>query len=491
MTYSLRIREEHVLLFGAASLDFNPLHRSEAYARTTSFGERVVYGVLGVLASLARVDPPPGKVVSKIRVDFRGSLHLDIDYVIRIERRDGGLVVADLMDGQTILTRTRFWFGEGIPDKATFPANGVAPRHSARFLADAELTPGLSFSGEYGPSGDAYLDLLNCLGLNRDEIGDRPVITLLCSSYLTGMELPGERAAYVGLEAEFMPAPVSVPLNFTIRLQTLDERLSRIQCPFELTSGAEPFARGEVVSIARPLRSPVTRPMPLSDMPAATGKTALVIGASRGLGAALALTLAASGYRVIGTYAQSDEDARAVLLAAEGLSGRLDMIRGDATDVAWCETVVERIGNAASLDLLVCSAAPSIHPLHVQRAFLGRIQSYLQNGFALVSTPLCTFLGMLSQASGTVLLISSVAVLEPVPNWPHYVAMKAAVEGLVRSAALEYPTVSFWIARPSKVRTDLTDTPLGRLNAESPADVAMRLVNRVLTEPAAGGVRYC
>ncbi len=216
-----------------------------------------------------------------------------------------------------------------------------------------------------------------------------------------------------------------------------------------------------------------------------------MIGASRGLGAALALSLAASGYRVTGIYAQSDEDARAVLLAAEGLSGRLDLIRGDATDVAWCESVMERIGNAGALDLLVCSAAPSIHPLHVQSAFLERIQSYLQKGFALVSTPLCTFLGMVSQASGAVLLISSVVVQEPVPNWPHYVAMKSAVEGLVKSASLEYPTVSFWIARPNKVRTDLTDTPLGRLNAEDPAELAARLINRIVAETAIGGVRYC
>ncbi len=490
MTYNLRITEEHLLLFGAASLDFNPLHRSEAYARTTSFGERLVYGVLGVLASLARVEPPAGKVIARIRVDFRGPLLLGIDYAIRIEPR-GDVVVADLMDGQTILIRTRFWFADGVPRKATFAANPVAPRQSARFLTDAELTPGLAFAGEYGPAQESYLGLLDRLGLNRDKIGDAPVITLLCSSYLTGMELPGERAAYVGLEAEVIPAQLIAPVTFQIRLQELDERLGRIQCRFELSTGAESFARGEVISIARPLRSPVARPLLLSSVPTGTGKTALVIGASRGLGAAMALTLAASGYHVTGTYAQSDEDARSVLLAAEGLSGRLELIRGDATDVAWCESVMQRIGNAGALDLLICSAAPSIHPFHVQSAYLERIQSYLQKGFALVSTPLCTFLGMVSQASGAVLLISSVAVQEPVPNWPHYVAMKAAVEGLVRSAALEYPTISFWIARPNKVRTDLTDTPLGRLNAEDPSEVAARLINRVLTEPATGGVRYC
>ena len=491
MSDNLRITEEHLLLFAAASLDFNPLHRSETYARTTSFGERVVYGVLGVLASLARVEPPAGKFIAKVSVDFRSALLLGIEYAIRIEPRGGDVVVADLIDGQTILVRTRLWFADGVPRKATFPDRAVAPRRSARFLADGELTLGLRFEGEYGPPEKAYLDLLRFIGLDRNKTGDGPIIALLCSSYLTGMELPGERAAYVGLEAEFFPAHVNAPITFQIGLQALDERLGRIQSRFELTSGREPFVRGEVISIARPLRSPVARPAPRSAISTGAAKTALVIGASRGLGAALALSLAASGYRVTGIYAQSDEDARAVLLAAEGLSGRLDLIRGDATDVAWCESVMERIGNAGALDLLVCSAAPSIHPLHVQSAFLERIQSYVQKGFALVSTPLCTFLGMVSQASGAVLLISSVVVQEPVPNWPHYVAMKSAVEGLVKSASLEYPTVSFWIARPNKVRTDLTDTPLGRLNAEDPAELAARLINRIVAETAIGGVRYC
>ena len=262
MSDNLRITEEHLLLFAAASLDFNPLHRSETYARTTSFGERVVYGVLGVLASLARVEPPAGKFIAKVSVDFRSALLLGIEYAIRIEPRGGDVVVADLIDGQTILVRTRLWFADGVPRKATFPDRAVAPRRSARFLADGELTLGLRFEGEYGPPEKAYLDLLRFIGLDRNKTGDGPIIALLCSSYLTGMELPGERAAYVGLEAEFLPGAregadyfpdrlasagrafrsYSVKVRIDLRQGTVCARRSNLNCSPAAISGSSPGA---------------------------------------------------------------------------------------------------------------------------------------------------------------------------------------------------------------------------------------------------------
>jgi NAD(P)-dependent dehydrogenase (short-subunit alcohol dehydrogenase family) len=168
------------------------------------------------------------------------------------------------------------------------------------------------------------------------------------------------------------------------------------------------------------------------------------------------------------------------------------MEQGDAADPQWCAAIRERIkADFGKLDLLVLSAAPPIRPLRVEEAHFGRIQAYLQKGFALAGVPLANLLELVSASNGAVLAISSAAVEQPPALWPHYVALKSAVEGLVRGAAAEYPGVRFWIARPGKIETDLINTPLGRLDAELPATVARRILECVTRDVSPGAVQFC
>jgi NAD(P)-dependent dehydrogenase (short-subunit alcohol dehydrogenase family) len=135
------------------------------------------------------------------------------------------------------------------------------------------------------------------------------------------------------------------------------------------------------------------------------------------------------------------------------------------------------------LDWLICSAAPPLQPLRVEPAAFERIDGFLRNGFELTLAPLTSFLDLLSDSGGSVLVVSSIAVEEPPAIWPHYVALKCAIEGLTRVAAAEYPKVSFCIARPTKLKTDLVNTPMGRMKAEDPSAAALR----ILSEAAAAG----
>ena len=77
---------------------------------------------------------------------------------------------------------------------------------------------------------------------------------------------------------------------------------------------------------------------------------------------------------------------------------------------------------------------------------------------------------------------------DPPSNWPHYVALKCAVEGLARATAAEYPKVSFCIARPAKLLTDLVNTPMGRANAENPSVAALRILSGAATMTRPGEV---
>src|SRR5438105_1637865 len=110
----LQFEEQHLQLFSAASLDFNPLHLSEAYAHRTPFGERVVYGILGCMASLARLSPPPGKTPASVSIDFKSPLTLGVQYAVNANI-DAGNMKVSLMDGTSLALRMQLTFSDGCP----------------------------------------------------------------------------------------------------------------------------------------------------------------------------------------------------------------------------------------------------------------------------------------------------------------------------------------------------------------------------------------
>ena len=74
------------------------------------------------------------------------------------------------------------------------------------------------------------------------------------------------------------------------------------------------------------------------------------------------------------------------------------------------------------------------------------------------------------------------AVDEPPPAWAHYVSAKCAIEGFARAVASD-SGVPLSIARPPRLRTDLTNVPLGHTGALPPEQVAAAIV-RDLADPA-------
>ena len=487
----IRFIEEQLSLFSAASLDFNPLHLSAGYARTTSSGERVVYGMLGFLACLREVALVPERVPSNVRIDFKSPLLLDVDYTISVEKERSGDARFALLDGSASMFRARLQFDAGTPECADLSETEIAPRQQARKLEASDLAQRLSFGGTYGPAGAPYLKLLDALGIDRRTWGDALPLAALCSSYLTGMELPGESATYSGLRLNIAAAPRKTPFAFEITSGSYNPQFGLAQSRFALREGSSIWANGEVSAFVRTPRS-VAAALVASGSGRFAGKSALIVGASRGLGAAMAINLIAEGATVIGVYARSDADAQQLMDSVRGLPGTLIMERGDASDLHWCAALKSRLeAKLDTLDLLVCNAAPAIQSLRVEEACYQRIQSYVEKGFALVAAPLSAFLERVAASQGCVLLVSSEAVNEPPPGWPHYVAMKSAVEGLVRTAAIANPKVSVLIARPGKILTDLSDTPLGRLGAETPDAAAQRILGNVLKRGDPGTVQFC
>ncbi len=215
-----------------------------------------------------------------------------------------------------------------------------------------------------------------------------------------------------------------------------------------------------------------------------TGKVAVVTGASRGIGRAVAETLAAGGALVV-AVARGDH-AAATVVAIGAAGGRAEPATLDVTDEpsvhALLEAVVERHGR---LDILVNNAGIVADQLllRMKREDWDRVlATNLTAAYTCVQAVLKT---MIRQRAGRIITISSVVGQTGNAGQANYAASKAGVIGFSKSVAREVASrnVTVNVVTPGLIETDMTrvlveqaqgdwvsQIPLGR--AGTTADVA-------------------
>ncbi|WP_000167271.1 3-oxoacyl-[acyl-carrier-protein] reductase [Staphylococcus aureus] len=189
-------------------------------------------------------------------------------------------------------------------------------------------------------------------------------------------------------------------------------------------------------------------------------KSALVTGASRGIGRSIALQLAEEGYNVAVNYAGSKEKAEAVVeeIKAKGVdSFAIQANVADADEVkAMIKEVVSQFG---SLDVLVNNAGITRDNLLMrmkEQEWDDVIDTNLKGVFNCIqkATP-----QMLRQRSGAIINLSSVVGAVGNPGQANYVATKAGVIGLTKSAARELASRGITVnaVAPGFIVSDMTN----------------------------------
>lgn len=200
-----------------------------------------------------------------------------------------------------------------------------------------------------------------------------------------------------------------------------------------------------------------------------TEPTALITGASRGLGRALATALAARGWALIldGRNEDTLEAARAQLAQQTHVIA----IPGDVTDPVHRARLLAAVKSRGGLDLLVNNASalgPSPLPALVDIGLDALATLYRTN----VIAPLALFQTVYPhlRAHARVLNITSDAGVEAYAGWGGYGSSKAALEHLSAILAVEHPDLKIYWVDPGDMRTqmqqdafpgeDISDRPL-------------------------------
>lgn len=489
----VRFTDDDLAAFAAASRDVNPLHRDPAFARATAFGAPVVYGALGALAALGRLAPRAGQHLVRLQAEFAAPMFVGVDYTAEVEDGGTGRAKVRLRDGRRVVLRLSARFAEGpcTPTPLDDALHGLTEPSTADDPSPDSLVPGATRQGRYAPRVEALSALHQRFGLDARGVAPHQSAALAGCSYLVGMRLPGRRALFSDLTLDGdAPAPDDTPGAYTLRLDALhdDFGLATLSAKF----AAPLAARAKLTAFVRPSAPAVKVDAARAQADALLGRVAVVTGASRGLGAALAVALAREGCTVVGTFLHSakESDALAAALAATG--GRFEPWRSDATSPEDVAALVAGVSaRHGGVDLLVCNACPPLRPLWLDAASVARVVAHVTESVAMVATPLAHLLPALETRKGTVLVVSSSALDAPPAEWPHYVAAKHAVEGLAETAAREHPAVTVWVARPPKLLTELVNTPMGRQGAADPGDYAAALVRAMVAGEAdpANGLR--
>lgn len=208
-----------------------------------------------------------------------------------------------------------------------------------------------------------------------------------------------------------------------------------------------------------------------------SGKTALITGATRGIGRAIALKFAAEGADVVFTYRQQQQAAEDLVKEIEAMGMRAKAISADASSFENAESIAATVKEEfGQIDILVNNAGITKDGL-VMRMTEEQWDSVIENNLKSAFNYIRACVPVMArQRSGSIISISSVVGVAGNAGQCNYAASKAGIIGLTKSIAKEMGPrgIRANCIAPGFIKTDMTDALPEKVREEIAASIPMK-----------------
>lgn len=187
------------------------------------------------------------------------------------------------------------------------------------------------------------------------------------------------------------------------------------------------------------------------------GKVALVTGGSRGIGRAIAITLAAEGAHVFINYNSSADKAQAVAEEIEAAGGKATVVQGDVSDMDQAKALIQATKDAGYVDIVVNNAGITRDKLIMRMSgedWAQVINTNLTGAFNITKAAITP---MMKKRAGSIINIGSVSGITGLPGQTNYSAAKAGLSGLSKAVAKEVASrnIRVNVVAPGPINTDM------------------------------------
>jgi 3-oxoacyl-[acyl-carrier protein] reductase len=292
----------------------------------------------------------------------------------------------------------------------------------------------------------------------------RPVVHgMLGASFIStiiGTKLPGDGALWFSQTLDFLlPVRVGDKLNVVAQVIGKNDKEQYIELKTEIFNQNRQVVTKGISKVKIIDQDEAVSNEEVKEENARV-KTALIIGATGGIGSEVCRQLASDGFNVIIHYHRNHKLAMALKHGVDKLNRKALVIKADISNDDDIKPMIEKsLRFSNTIDVIVNCAATTIPNIKVTdlvwKDFLNQIELNIKSTFAIIKEVLPY---MIERGYGKIINIGSYSADKPNSEWAHYITAKSALEGLTKALAFELAPKGIFVnmVTPSLINTELT-----------------------------------
>tara|TARA_B100000035_G_scaffold72540_1_gene59896 strand:- start:24777 stop:26186 length:1410 start_codon:yes stop_codon:yes gene_type:complete len=455
--------QEQAELFKKASLDNNPLHFDNNYAKRSQFGSPVMHGAAAILKIIGIIFGANFPLIKSLKVDFIRPIYFETNYNF-IFKKTKKYYSFNLKEGDLIILKGKISVNEAFK----FSYN-----ESNFFSKDLEFKSQNDIYKINSKQKTYLKKLLKTFNLSFTENNLKIYSLLLWSSYFVGVKFPGKQALFTSLE-------------FVISNNKFFE-LEEIKGYFDYRfNSSQTFFKGNgFEGILSSLKRPEPEDISFEDikktvlkLPSFKNKNILITGSSRGLGNILAKSFLSKNANVYSVYKSYSQGVKELKLLK---NKKIVNIKADLVKENESKKILKILGKE-SLDVFICNAFPLIQHQNFIEQNISSFGKFIDSSLSMSIYPIFYLLKKMKKGS-TIVLISSNWIADGKAGFSHYLTSKGALENLFKSLAKENKDINFLLFRAPRMLTDQTNLSIKKDKLFSTKNVSAQILKEIIIFP--------